>query len=356
MNESYVATIATRFDPHHNSLYALRLVMASLVILSHSWLLGGFGTEPSLGGNTLGTWAVIGFFSLSGFLITRSRLSPKSTADFYRDRFLRIYPGFLVCLLVVAFVLAPIAAKIQSTAYLVRESITYVIRDLPLYTPKVWQRDIGATLAENPYPDIWNGPLWTLFWEAICYIMVGVLVSIVSRRFVPYVMVAIFVVATLAQLAAVIGVVQWPDRFDTAIPLFTAFSAGALMFLFAYRIPVGIIPTVVAVGVLASVILAGAASALAAIPVSFLLLQLGRLLPFSKVGSVNDISYGIYIYGWPVQQMLIVLLPDLPVAVFVLLSLAATIPLAAASWFLVEKNALRFKSRPPRKSTVAASA
>nr|WP_314145615.1 acyltransferase [uncultured Rhodococcus sp.] len=356
MNDSSVATIATRFDPRHNSLNALRLVMASLVIVSHSWLLGGFGNEPSLGGNTLGTWAVIGFFSLSGFLITRSRLSPKSTADFYRDRFLRIYPGFLVCLLVVAFVLAPIAANIQSTAYRVRESITYVIRDLPLYTPKIWQRDIGATLTGNPYPDIWNGPLWTLFWEAICYVMIGVLVSVVSRRFVPYVMVAIFLVATVAQLAAVSGVVHWPDRFDAAIPLFTAFSAGALMFLFAYRIPVGVIPTVIAVAVLASVILAGAASALAAFPVSFLLLQLGRHLPLSKVGSVNDISYGIYIYGWPVQQMLIVLLPGLPVAAFALLSLTATTPLAIASWFFVEKNALRFKSRPPGKSMGATSA
>ena len=102
-------TLASLFDPRSNSLNALRLVLAALVIVSHSWPLTGREPEPALGGANLGVWAVLGFFAISGFLITRSRLSGRPTHTFYRARALRILPAFLVCLVVVAFVFAPVS-------------------------------------------------------------------------------------------------------------------------------------------------------------------------------------------------------------------------------------------------------
>jgi peptidoglycan/LPS O-acetylase OafA/YrhL len=101
-------TVASSFDRSRNSLNAMRLLLAVLVVVSHSWAIGGFGAEPSLGGAHLGTWSVLGFFCISGYLITASRLGSSPTR-FYRARALRILPAFVVCLVVIAAVLAPLS-------------------------------------------------------------------------------------------------------------------------------------------------------------------------------------------------------------------------------------------------------
>lgn len=80
-------TITGRFDPRDNGLNAIRLVLAFLVIISHSWSLGGFGYEPRLGDATIGRFAVGGFFAISGFLVTGSRLRLSAGAYGWR-RFL----------------------------------------------------------------------------------------------------------------------------------------------------------------------------------------------------------------------------------------------------------------------------
>jgi peptidoglycan/LPS O-acetylase OafA/YrhL len=86
---------------------------------------------------------------------------------------------------------------------------------------------------------------------------------------------------------------------------------------------------------------------LGALPIAYVCLWLGVVLPFQRVGRTNDISYGMYIYAFPVQQLLLACLGArrLPVGVAVLLCVACTVPLAAASWFLVERRALALKSR-----------
>src|SRR5688572_10368973 len=106
-----------RFDEGRNSLNALRLILAALVIVSHSWWLGGYGAEPHPGGMKLGTWAVIGFFGISGYLITRSRVHSRSAVSYCRARFLRIFPGLAVCVAAVAFVMAPLAAGLTGRRY-----------------------------------------------------------------------------------------------------------------------------------------------------------------------------------------------------------------------------------------------
>ena len=70
-------TAALRGTPYpfrKNSLNLFRLILAALVLFAHSWYIAGRGSGPSIQGENLGGWAVAGFFVLSGFLITRSRL------------------------------------------------------------------------------------------------------------------------------------------------------------------------------------------------------------------------------------------------------------------------------------------
>lgn len=336
------------FNPRSNSLNALRLLLAASVVVSHSWQIGGYGPQPSLGGVTLGVWGVYGFFAISGFLITRSRLSGKPVAGFYWARFLRIYPGFVVCIFFIAFVFAPISdAMSNGGSYSVSNGISYFLRNIPLYAPVASQQGIADTLAAAPYAGVWNGPLWTLFFEAACYVLIGVAASLFTRKVLPVAVTALFGVGTAVMLAHLTFGLPLPQLVTDALPLVIAFLGGALVFLSGNKLsfrPLTMIPAVV---ILVTVAIIGLAPALAGLPVAFFMLWLGNVLPLQRVGSSHDISYGIYIYGAPLQQMLFIALPHIPLIVFIVLSLTLVLAPAFLSSRFVEEPALRFKSSIP---------
>lgn len=345
-------TLAALFDPRRNSLNAIRLGLAASVVVSHSWVIGNNGAEPEGGGRTLGAWAVLGFFAVSGYLITRSRLNGQPASTFYLARFLRIYPGFIVCLVVVAFVFAPLSVVAGSAgSYTLSDSLSYIARNLLLYPPFVSQLNIGTTIPDVPVPGIWNGALWTLFWEAACYVGVGVLGGLRSARIRTALIVFGFIIATAASVAEK---AEWTPAsvVSMAAPLIAAFCAGSLLFLFSDRIRV--MPAVVAAaGVLVIALCTGTASSLAPMPVAVIVMVLGSVLAFQKIGASTDISYGVYIYGVPVQNLLEIGWPDLPLPSYILLSLAFTLPLAWLSFRAVEAPAMRLKSRFGRRSADA---
>jgi hypothetical protein len=108
--------LANAFDPTRNAFGLFRFALAALVIVSHCYPLGGFGRDPlevvTAGRLSLGLFAVAMFFVLSGFLITRSA-SRTSAVRFLWHRFLRIFPGYWVCLVVCAFILAPMICQVR---------------------------------------------------------------------------------------------------------------------------------------------------------------------------------------------------------------------------------------------------
>ncbi len=84
----------------------------------------------------------------------------------------------------------------------------------------------------------------------------------------------------------------------------------------------------------------------AAIPLAYAVVVSGSLLQSKRLRLRTDLSYGMYIYAFPIQQLLLVLgLISLTPIVFCLTVAVATLPLAAASWFLIEKPARSLKSR-----------
>lgn len=349
-------SLTAAFDPRSNSLNAVRLGLALLVVVSHSWALGGAGPEPELGGMNLGTWAVFGFFGISGYLITRSRLSGHSVRQFYRARFLRLFPGFLVSLFVVAFIFAPVSLLLSpGGTFTVLDQVGYVVRNLFLYPPFIGQYDIGSTLTGTPFLDVWNGPLWTLFWEAACYVLVGVAASLWPRHVLGRFMIAILLFASLAGVAAM-SAEAIPLLVDRTLPMVAAFAGGALLFLYDERfrrkwaVPAALLLLIVSV-------FSNTATTIAPLPLTYLLFVLSAVIPLRKVGTRFDISYGVYIYGWPVQQSIALMAGDaLPVWLFVALSIAGTLPLAFLSCRFVEQPALAFKQkRMPASLPVAAA-
>ena len=72
-------------------------------------------------------------------------------------------------------------------------------------------------------------------------------------------------------------------------------------------------------------------------------LALNRRLPPVPAARFGDLSYGLYIYGNPIQQALISITGPIDPLLFFLPSLAVTAIPAWISWFYIEKPALRLK-------------
>jgi peptidoglycan/LPS O-acetylase OafA/YrhL len=142
--------------------------------------------------------------------------------------------------------------------------------------------------------------------------------------------------------------VELPFRLQWAADLGSYFFAGAVLCVYANRIPASRSLVAISAAVLAAAALTNHVQAVGALPLAYLLIWLGSVLPLQAVGRRNDISYGVYIYAFPVQQLLVLTgAHALGVLPFTALCVLCTIPLAALSWFLVEEPAMRLKRVTP---------
>lgn len=299
---------------------------------------------------------VDGFFAISGFLITASWLSNPRVREYLAARALRILPGFYVCLIVTAFVFAPLSVAIQGGS-----ALKLVLSGAPLEyvvanSAVAWLKfDVGGTPHGIPNSGVWDSPLWSLIWEVMCYLVVALIgvVGLANRRWVSP---AILALATLGamtlpgmQFPAVLNHPEGDVRtalFFLACRTAVMFAAGALLYQWRDVIPARwwlvavCFVIVIAAGQLPDYRVVGA------LPLAYAVVVSGSLVQHRLLQLRTDLSYGMYIYAYPVQQLLIIcgVLALTPI-LFCLVVAATTVPLAAASWFLIERPAKRLKSR-----------
>lgn len=280
---------------------------------------------------------MLGFFAVSGYLIAASRVRGGFGA-FLAARVLRIYPAFLVCLLAVGFIAAPLSTALTPGSWTPSAGASYVVHNALL---KIEANTVGGTIPHAPYGPAWNGSLWTLFYEFLCYLLIGVLLSLPQRWRGPVVAAAFAVTAVGGQLT-----VHRTGTVADFLSLAPVFLAGSLLYLYRDKVPVAW-PLGVAALVLTP--LAGelnVVSSIGAPVIVYAVFWLGIVLPLQKVGKRNDISYGVYIYAYPVQQLVAAAGWNRHgVGLYIVLSILLTLPLAAASWFAVERPALELKKR-----------
>ncbi|WP_270886475.1 acyltransferase family protein [Pedococcus sp. 5OH_020] len=339
-------TLGDHLGSRDNALSSLRLLLAGIVIASHAPSIGGFGPEPRVGGGTLGAWAVAGFFAISGYLVSGSR-ERLSWQDFALARMLRIYPGYWGALCAVALGFAPIGAVATGSPVDLGGGLRFVA--VNVLVPVQWA--FGDAIGQAARPEAWDGPLWTLTHEMLCYVVAGVALTWRLVRSRPGVCAAgaLTAVTAASLILDELGVGTGRRAIDL-LHLLGFFLAGAL--LWALREHVHARWSLGALSFCALVVVgaAGAANQLAALPLAYLVLALGAALPI-RIGAVRDLSYGLYIFGWPVQTTLYLLgASALGSHAFLLLSLAATLPCAWASWAIVESRALRLRRSAPSRS------
>jgi peptidoglycan/LPS O-acetylase OafA/YrhL len=319
------------------------------VIVSHAWWLGGYGPEPALFGINLGTAGVMGFFAISGYLITLSAQRSRKVWEFVLARFTRIYPALVVAALVVALVAAPMGASLTGGQYDLGGAFAFLGAALALTIGFLGPPSIGTTLQGNFDAAEWDGPLWTLTWESLCYVIIAIVVMAARRtadtRSASLAAVGLFGAVSCQIAVRLLGGGPVLSIVNLAMPLIACFLAGSVLAHFREHIPVRFAPIAVAVGASWAALASGFGPALAPLPLAYLVLCAGSLRTFSRVGSKYDISYGAYIYGWPVQQLLAAMhLPEfLPPLGYAAVALIAVTPLGFLSCVLVEQPAQRWR-------------
>ena len=343
-----------------NNFDILRLLAACFVIVTHSFSLLGKGEMDLLSYYSKGmiSFSHLGvaiFFVISGYLILNSAIYSSSAKSYFWKRLLRILPGLLVVLLISVFILGPILtsksafsyfADIQTYKHLVTISI-YNINHLNL--PGVFSENHNSAV---------NGSLWTLQYEFTCYLLVAFLVFIFKSEKIKLTYLVYFLFILLISARFFLGDRYFwynystPYLFGLNIMYITEwsiyFTAGMVIYLLKDKFNYFNWLTIILLG-------------LFIILVSFNYLSFARLALYFLVPvvvyyfaflvksiqiptQIGDISYGMYIYAFPIQQTILNLYPSIKVEYFIFVSIICTIPFAFLSWHYIEKRALKFKN------------
>jgi peptidoglycan/LPS O-acetylase OafA/YrhL len=359
--------LSDRYSPRANALGFLRLCLALAVLVGHSWPLGAGRATPGLGFSRgqadVGALAVDGFFVLSGFLVTASA-ARLGFVRFAWHRCLRIFPGLWVCLLTTALLAGCFATFPDALLFAWYNA---------LGQPHQW--GIGGLFRDTPYGrltgggSVVNGSLWSLSFELFWY---GVFTALTacgvirrSPRLILLLTAGAYTVLLsdfLHQLPTTPHTVPQPRGTFGPIPLFGALNTQTLVYLgflfllgasaqlYQHRIPVHPALALLAAATLLATLRFGAFHVLGYPAFAYLLLWAACSLPpwSRRIGRTHDYSYGIYIYAFPTQQVMATLgVHRWGLPAYIMLSALATTLLAAASWYLVERPALRLKDWTP---------
>jgi len=363
------AEMDRRLRSHENSFDALRLLFALLVLFSHSYPLLGRDDEffaASFGYDTGGGFAVAGFFVISGLLVARSALS-SDLRRYAAGRVLRIVPGLAAMSVICALIIGPLVTALSPGEYFTRRETWVFLTNAFVFPLRFY---LPGVFADNPLHAV-NGSIWTLPIETAMYVLLplGVVIGLVSRLGT-----ALLLAAVSAALC--LGVVHLGLPWQSAepslaryVPLFVVlkfgffFVSGTLLFVYRGVIPVSPLlaaAILVLLGVLGHTT-AGLLLWFAGLPYlvfcfGFLGGPLGAF--FKRHG---DLSYGVYIYAFPVQQCIVHALgrSSLDVQSLILFAVPPTLALAYLSWHMIERRALGWKrywgtGRPPAVQPVTA--
>lgn len=341
-----------KIDLEDNNCFDLiRLVLAVSVVYSHAFLLGGFGEEGFsrlVHGQTIaGSLAVMGFFGLSGFLVTRSFSQRNDWRRYLRARALRILPGFYLALVFTAFVAAPlIATQVPNgPEWRLANAVEFVVKNFGV---RVGAWHVGGIPYGLPYNGSLNGALWSLFSELCCYgmvLLIGLAGWLRGARGRVHVLLMTLGLAAIQAAVALSPEVKHvaPSLLQLTglAPFVSAFFAGASVYCYREELSLGR-PSAVIWGLAALVLLKlGGWSLLGSLVWPLALINLAYSFRYRLR---HDLSYGIYIYHFPILQ-LVASFGGLKwgYGIFLAVGLVASLACAGLSWVLVERPCLRLK-------------
>lgn len=336
----------------NNNFDMIRFVAASMVVFSHSFNVatGNGDTEPlgmfSHGQIWFGHLAVYIFFIISGFLIAQSYERSRNIIVFFWARFLRIYPGFIASLLF-AVVVGAFTTTLQIRDYISNQQTVDYLKWNSLF---VIQFTLPGVFGQLPFKDAVNGALWSIPHEVACYVLVACfgMLGLIKRKIpIALIAAAFFYLRIYADAVPYVhGFRMIQGEAKIFIDLAAFFFIGTLFYVFSNRIVLDTTCAMFSIFAIFSSLMFGGFRECFAIAGSYLIFYVAfhpsiKFWSFAKRG---DLSYGIYVYAFPIQQFMVWHTDGkiTPIKDF-LYSYPIILVCAFLSWHLLEKQALKFK-------------
>lgn len=339
-----------------NNFDSLRIIAALAVIYGHAHPLTATPDVMVMGSSVQGM-AVKVFFAISGYLVARSWVFDPNFGRYITKRALRIFPALALVLLFSVFVVGVYFNIGQLGSYFSNSTTWHYLIDNLRLKPAY---SLPNLFADNPYPNAVNGSLWSLPVEFLMYLTFPAVYgfSRVARSNSLYILFTLAFVATsiyFIRIAPVANpIVVYGSPVSAMLDVGPYFFVGSL---FATTKLEGLLDPYAALFMVLAATLLQPTNAVATELVVYLVLPYATLSfavgwnqRLSKMGKYGDPSYGIYLYGFLVQQAVIAIWPFKMSAVENAISSAViTVLLAYASWHILEKHAIRFKPKPKAK-------
>ena len=345
-------TLETGVIRSRNNYDLIRLIAALMVVLGHSFILfspNGY-TDPVKAGlkwDYSGSIAVYIFFFLSGIFITASFINTKAVWRFALMRVVRIWPALVCCVLVTVFLVGPVFSGLPLKAYLTN-SLTrgYLAHNLFLYNIRY---ELPGVFTRNYYPVAVNGSLWTLPVELRCYLAVFVLglAGLFKRPFLTFIVYAGITVLFFTDNKYY---TQWGGGAQ-----FIFFIAGSFAYCIRNYVYLDLKLWLAAVALCVPCYFI---SESVFRPVFYIVLMYsvtyaGTTAIARRINLPGDYSYGIYIYGFLVQQIIAAIWPHLTSLQSMLITMPLVIAIGILSWHFVESPMLNFGKNFRRARTIA---
>lgn len=324
---------------------AMRLILSLTILAVHSgWVAGADTSRDWEGLHGIFLMSLVpAFFALSGFLVTGSALRTDAVRPFITLRAIRIVPALFVEITLSALVLGPLL-----TTWLLRDYVADI---------RFWEYfgnivgrirfELPGVFESNPVSGVVNQNLWTLKPEFYCYILMAIMigVGVLHRRLLfAALTLAVSLGATVAAFKVGFGVTG--GNYHWTVVVFY-FLVGCLYFQWREHVKMHWLLFVVALLVSVALMAAPREYAFFVPPfLTYCVVYLG-LLPLHLPARIKklDVSYGIYLYGFPIQQAIVSQTDFVHGNGPLLFAVSAPVVIAFAlvSWLWIEKPFLKVK-------------
>jgi len=344
------------FKSKSNNFDILRIFASLMVLSSHSYALTKANHEPFvefLGYDTGGVWGVSIFFVISGFLVTRSALE-RNVSDYLKSRILRIVPALVIVSVFDVFVIGLLFTSLPAKRFFSDPQTWGHLKNGLVFTMDMF---LPGVFEGNPEKAV-NGSLWTLPIECSFYIILPILyvLGLLRRN-------CFFLLPCATAIIYIIGVTKlgwsWNEQGGSlfmAVPTYVAvknglfFLLGGCLWIYRDFVPLDDGLAICCILLLIISRLHDSKWVVYFISVPYLTIYLALAHPvltkfYHKIG---DLSYGTYIFAFPIQQALVASLgAEIGPITLTLIATPLTLVMAALSWHFIERQAMAFRHKIP---------
>ncbi len=333
-----------------NTFNIVRLVAALMVIFSHCFPLLAKPDRTGYG-EWQGPLAVWIFFVISGFLITGSYKHTGNIAIFVGSRILRVWPALIAVTLISVFVIGPAVTTCSLPAYFANPATFNYLQNIQLL---YIHYPLPGVFEHNLYPGAVNGSIWSIPLEILMYLVTCILgvSGLLRRRYLALAAWTVLFISGLPNIGSPnidkLQPIAWLGTLATIKYPVLCYLTGTLLYLFKEQIRPSIrlsVLLLVAAALFAKIDLYTASIVLLPLGILTFALRPTKINLFSKLG---DYSYGIYLWAFPVQQLLVHFYPRLSFWQLFIFASVLSIGCGAISWYVVEKPCLAFKKKLPK--------